>query len=150
SPDDLREQIGITEDTRAIIGFGDPWTTPLNQFIQALDMLASRSPLIGGMASAARSAGQNVLICNDETSDEGFVGLSLSGPIEVQTVVSQGARPIGQKMIITKGRENVIEQLGGKPAMESLRQMFAELPERDQMLMQHGLLMGRAISEYRE
>jgi small ligand-binding sensory domain FIST len=146
----LRARLGLTENTRALIGFGDPWTTPLNQFMQALDILSPRAPLIGGMASAARSAGENVLLCNDERFDEGFVGVSLAGPIEVQTVVSQGARPIGEKFIITKGRDNLIEQLGGKPAMQVLRDMYEGLPQRDQELMQNGLLIGRAISEYLE
>ncbi|HVT87891.1 MAG TPA: FIST N-terminal domain-containing protein [Tepidisphaeraceae bacterium] len=149
-PEHFQKQLGIATDTRAVIGFGDPWTTPLNQFMQAMDMLAPRVPLIGGMASAARSAGENVLICDDQTADEGFVGVSLSGALEVETLVSQGARPIGQPMVITRGRDNVIEQLGGKPPMQALEEIFAELPDGDRMLLQHGLLIGRAISEYRE
>ena len=149
-PDEFQRQLGCADDTRAIIGFGDPWTTPLNQFMQAIDMLAPKSPLIGGMASAANSAGENVLLCNEDTVNGGFVGVSLSGPVEVKTVVSQGARPIGGPLVITKGHDNIIEQLGGKPAMRMLEEMFATLSSEDQMLLQHGLLIGRAISEYRE
>jgi len=150
SADDLRERLGLGDETRALIGFGDPWTTPLTQFMHALDELAPKVPLIGGMASGARGAGENVLIRNDQIFDAGFVGLSFSGAIDVQTVVSQGARPIGRSLVITKGHDNVIEQLGGKPAMSTLREMVMELGERDQMLLQHGLLIGQAISEYRE
>jgi small ligand-binding sensory domain FIST len=149
-PQALVERLGYGETTRAIIGFGDPWTTPLDQFMQALDQHAPRAPLVGGMASSARNAGGNTLIRNDETYDEGFVGLTLSGPIDVQTVVSQGCRPIGQTFVVTKSRQNVIEQLGGKPALGALREMVMNLPEHDQALLQKGLFVGRAISEYRE
>jgi small ligand-binding sensory domain FIST len=146
----LVEKLGIDEQTRAIIGFGDPWTTPLTQFMAALDVASSTAPLIGGMASGARQPGGNKLIRNDTIGEEGFVGVSLAGPIEVQSVVSQGCRPIGEPMIVTKARENIIEQLGGKPAMSALREIINSLSEADQALLQHGLLIGRAISEYRE
>lgn len=148
--DALAEKLGVGEQTRAIIGFGDPWTTPLTQFMSALDAALPTAPLIGGMASGARQPGGNKLIRNDHVGKEGFVGVSLAGPIEVQSVVSQGCRPIGEPMVITKGRENIIEQLGGKPAMSALREIINSLSEADQALLQHGLLIGRAISEYRE
>jgi small ligand-binding sensory domain FIST len=150
APDDLRERLGVGEETRAIIGLGDPWTTPLQQFMQALDALAPQAPLVGGMASAARARGENVLVRNDQTFDEGFVGMSFSGPVQVQTVVSQGARPIGRPLLITKAHDNIIEQLGGKSAMEVLREIILNLSKHEQALLQHGLLIGRAISEYRE
>jgi small ligand-binding sensory domain FIST len=144
----MSERLGLGPSTRAIIGLGDPWTTPLEQFMKSLDERAPKSPLIGGMASAARAAGENVLVRNDEVYDEGFVGLSLSGPIDVQTVVSQGCRPLGTTFVITKAHDNVIEQLGGRPAVEVLRDMIMKLPEREQALLQNGLFVGRAISEY--
>src|SRR5205823_4190601 len=52
--------------------------------------------------------------------------------------------------VITKAQQNVIEQLGGRPAMEVLRDVVQKLDERDRQLLAHGLLIGRAISEYRE
>src|SRR5207302_8220815 len=107
-------------------------------------------PVIGGMASSGRQPGQNVLLRNDEAFDQGVVGVSLGGPIAVDTVVSQGCRPIGRPLVITRARENVIEQLGGKPAMEALREAVMDMPEGQKELLQNGLLIGRAISEYRE
>ena len=88
--------------------------------------------------------------CDGKTFDEGFVGVSLSGEIEVETVVSQGCRPIGRPLVITKAHENIVEQLGGKPALVALREIVDELDAEQRELLQHGLLIGRAISEYRE
>ncbi|HEX5244070.1 MAG TPA: FIST N-terminal domain-containing protein [Tepidisphaeraceae bacterium] len=146
----LREMLGIGPETRGLIAFGDPFSTPLSQLLPTLDRDAAGIPLVGGMASSARRPGQNMLVRNDEVYTQGMVGLSLSGPLKIATVVSQGCRPIGQHMIVTRSHENVIEQLGGKPAMEVLRGVVSELPASDQHLLQNGLFVGQAISEYRE
>jgi small ligand-binding sensory domain FIST len=146
----MRKRAGIGEETRAILGFGDPFTTPLIQFMQILDEIAPQAPLIGGMASSAHQPGENALLLNDDVLEDGLVGVSLSGAIDVQTLVSQGCRPIGKPMIVTRGRENVIEQLGGKPAVEVLRQIIAGLSNAEQSLLAKGLFVGAAMSEYRE
>ena len=144
------ERVGYGPETRAIVAFGDPFTTPLNQVLGMFNDAAPKAPLVGGMASAARSPGGNVLVRNDETYADGLVGLSLSGPVEVETVVSQGCRPVGRHMVITRAHDNVIEQLGGRPAMEALEATVNELDESDRQKLANGLFVGRAISEYRE
>ena len=146
----LAERLGYGIETRAIIGFGDPFTTPTNQFLPALDAAAPDAPLIGGMASAARKPGENILVRNDQIFSDGFVGVSLSGAIDVRTIVSQGCRPIGKPLVITKGRQNVIEQLGGKPALAALREIVDALKDEEKQMLAHGLLIGSAISEYRD
>lgn len=150
SRDALLERTGCGPETRGVIALGDPFTTPLAQFLAAMDAAAPRVPLVGGMASAARTAGGNVLVRNDGLYDDGLVGLSLSGPLDVQTVVSQGCRPVGQPAIITKAQGNVIEQLGGRPAMQALRDVVEAMSPAEQSLLRKGLFIGQAISEYRE
>jgi small ligand-binding sensory domain FIST len=150
SPDDMLERMGVGDESRAIIAFGDPFTTPLNQFMPLLDRIAPQAPLVGGMASSAHQPGGNVVVRNDSAYSEGLVGLSLSGALEIQTIVSQGCRPIGQPFVITKSHDNVVEQLGGKPALAALRDTINSLPEQEKALLQQGLLVGRAMTEYRE
>lgn len=65
-------------------------------------------------------------------------------------VVSQGCRPIGEPMVITTAERNMIGGLGGVSALSKLRSVFAELPTRDQRLVQNGLHVGRVINEYQE
>ena len=74
----------------------------------------------------------------------------LSGPLKVRSIVSQGCRPIGPTMIVTKIDRNVIRELGRRPALEVVRDVFANLPEEDQELVQQGLHIGRVINEYQE
>lgn len=150
-PAALAERMGRGPQTRAVIGLGDPFTTPVIELMQQMDTQMSGSPLVGGMASAARSPGGNVLLRNDQIFSDGMVGLSLSGNIAVQTVVSQGCRPIGRALVVTKAHNDVIEQLGGRPAMAVLAQIVTDLPAQDrEQIEAGGLLLGRAISEYRD
>jgi small ligand-binding sensory domain FIST len=118
--------------------------------LAAFDRAAPGAPLVGGMASASRTPGGNVLVRNDSVLVDGFVGMSLSGPLEVETVVSQGCRPIGRPFVVTRSHDNVIDQLGGKPALEMLRETVDALDESDRQKLGNGLFVGRAISEYRE
>jgi small ligand-binding sensory domain FIST len=147
----MNERLGAGQETRAIIAMCDPFTTPTNQFLPMIDSLCPGVPVIGGMASAARAPGENALFFNDGSVNEGLVGVSLSGPtLDVQTIVSQGCRPFGKTWVITKSKDNVIQTLGGRPALQALRDSLLEMPEPDRQLLQNGLFVGRAISEYKE
>ena len=147
---ELAERLGYGPLSRGLIGFGDPFSTPTGQFLKALDSACPQAPLIGGMASSGREPGQNLLVRNDQVFDEGFVGVTLSGPLVVEPVVSQGCRPIGRPMVITRSHDNIIEQLGGRPALEMLRQTVNAIGPQEESLLANGLFLGRAISEYRE
>lgn len=148
--DAFGDRMGIGKETAAVIALGDPFSTPLDPFLAALEANAPRVPLIGGMSSGGRQAGENRLARNDEIFDAGMVGVTLSGPLAVQTVVSQGCRPIGEPLIVTRGHDNVIEQLGGKPALAVMQEVISALIPAEQQLLENGLMIGRAISEYRE
>jgi small ligand-binding sensory domain FIST len=150
-PADLAQRMGCGPQTRAVIGFGDPFTTPVTELMNEMDRSMRGIPLIGGMASAARGPGDNVLMKNDCIYHDGLVGVSLSGYIRVQTLVSQGCSPIGRPLVVTRAHDNVIEQLGGKPALAALSEIVSNLPREQQHLInERGLMIGRAISEYKE
>src|SRR5258706_1295353 len=148
--DALTEAIGYGNQTRALIGFGEPFSTPLRQLMEKLAEKCPALPLVGGMASSGRSPWQDILLCDDEVFDQGFVGISLSVAIDVQTVVSQGCRPVGHPVVVTKANENVIEQIGGRPALAALQEIVDSMPHEEQQLLKNGLYIGRAIDEYRE
>jgi small ligand-binding sensory domain FIST len=78
------------------------------------------------------------------------VGITLNGAIDVQTVVSQGCRPVGHPVVVTKAHENVIEQIAGRPALQVLQEIVDTMPREEQQLLRNGLYIGRAIDEYRE
>lgn len=148
--DSLQDRMSIGEQSVAVIAAGDPFSTPVGELFKALERMKPGLPLIGGMASAATQPGENLLIWNDDVYSDGMVGITLGGAIGVQSVVSQGCKPIGRPFVVTKAEENVIQQLGGHPALAALQEMVNDLPASEQKLLENGLMIGRAMSEYRD
>jgi small ligand-binding sensory domain FIST len=68
----------------------------------------------------------------------------------VTPVVSQGCRPIGEPYVVTKADRNIILELGGRPALDRLREIVGALDVEDQVLVQHGLHVGCVVDESKE
>ena len=128
--------------------FGDPFTTATDSLIEIWEEEFPGMPIMGGMASAGSEPGENRLYWNDETFDEGAVGLFIGGAVRVRPIVSQGCRPVGWPLVVTKAQGNFLLELGGKPATEKLGEVFHELSGNDQRLFQSGPFVGLALNEY--
>ncbi|MBX3442267.1 MAG: FIST C-terminal domain-containing protein [Planctomyces sp.] len=135
---------------RAVLLFGDPYTCPAPLLISRLADDLPNVPLLGGMASAANSPGENRLVRDDEITNFGGVGAVLCGPVRVRTIVSQGCRPVGRPYVVTRAERNVIVELGGRPALERLREVYAELPVEHRELFRRGPHIGMAMNEYKD
>jgi small ligand-binding sensory domain FIST len=129
---------------------GDPFTFPADQLLKRVNQDARGLRVVGGMASAGQKPGANRLVLDDEVFDAGAVGLIIDGDLTLRTIVSQGCRPIGRPFIVTKVERNIIRELGRRPVLEVLREVFEELEEDDQTRVQQGLHVGRVINEYQE
>jgi small ligand-binding sensory domain FIST len=146
-----RDRLGLAEsEDSSLVLLGDPHSVDIQTLLSQLNQHLPGMPLIGGMASGADAPGQAAVILNDESYREGAVGVSLSGALEVSTVVSQGCRPIGKPFVITKAERNIIFLLGGKKPYELLKQVYEEASPADQALMQNGVLIGRVINEHKD
>ena len=128
----------------------DPFSFPTDLFLKRLSETMPGTPVLGGMASGSNVADENRFVLDGTVVAEGAVAVELSGPLRVRSIVSQGCRPIGPTMIVTKVDQNVIRELGRRPALEVVREVFANLPEEDQERVQQGLHIGRVINEYQE
>jgi small ligand-binding sensory domain FIST len=132
----------------AILLLGDPFTLPVDFFLEQLNESHPGLPVLGGMASGIREPGQSRLLRDGAVHSDGGVGVLLQGEIGLRTIVSQGCRPIGKHMVITKADANIIEGLGGKAPLAQLQQLWEELSREEQQLFQQGLHIGRVINEY--
>jgi small ligand-binding sensory domain FIST len=133
-----------------LILLGEPFTFPTDFLLERMNEDRPGVPVIGGMASAAHEPGGNRLIFGPRTVSEGAVAALVSGAVRLRTVVSQGCRPIGKPLVVTKAERNVIHELGGRPALVQLREIFDVLPTREQRLVQRALHVGRVVSEYQD
>ena len=159
SPEDLAEargpgwwieQLGATPGAEPVgILLPEPFSCDVMTLIAALNVTYPKMPLVGGLASGAQRAGENQLFVNEEVRREGAIGVLLTGDVALQTIVSQGCRPVGRPYIVTGAEENIILELAGMPATEALRQLFAALPVQDRALAQHALFLGVVMHEQR-
>jgi small ligand-binding sensory domain FIST len=133
-----------------LILLGDPFSFQADSFLKQINQEARGLRVVGGMASGSQVPRANQLILDDRAFADGAVAVLLDGPISIQTVVSQGCRPVGRTMIVTKAEQNIIRELGRSPALGVLREMFQELSPDDQRKVQDGLHVGRVINEYQE
>lgn len=152
-PDEIPEWIGLQDDTKAVFLFADPFSTPITRLLPALVNCSSEDrpiPVIGGMASGASQATYNRLFLDDKCMRSGGIGLTISGPIDLDCIVSQGCRPIGKPMRITNIHGNVVLELGGKPALQVLHDLARNLDQHERSLLEGGLLLGGVIDENRD
>jgi small ligand-binding sensory domain FIST len=129
---------------------GEPFSFPADTLLERLNDDQPGIPVLGGMASAAHAPGQNCLWLNDQVHSQGAVAVLLHGNISIQSVVSQGCRPIGQTFVVTKAERNLIYELGGVPAMQRLQEVAESLAPEELQLINRGLHVGRVTSEYQE
>jgi small ligand-binding sensory domain FIST len=75
----------------------------------------------------------------------------MTGNIAMDTVISQGCRPIGRPYVITKAEDNVVWQLGGRAALAVLHEVLSGLTPEDRELAQQGaVFVGLAADEMRQ
>jgi small ligand-binding sensory domain FIST len=132
----------------ALLLLGDPFSFRAEDLLKRVNQEAPGLRVVGGMASGSQVPRGNQLILDGETFHDGAVAMLLEGGVRVRTVVSQGCRPVGRTMVVTMAENNVIRELGRRPALDALREMFHELSEDEQRRMQDGLHIGRVINEY--
>lgn len=135
---------------RVLVLLGDPATFAAEGALSDLDRQVPGLPVVGGMASAGHRPGSNRLILDGLVHQDGAVGAVIEGPIAIATIVSQGCRPIGRPMLITRAERNLIRELGRRPALEVFSETYDALSEADQALVREGLHLGRVINEYQE
>lgn len=139
----------LDEQPRTLLLLADPFSFPADRLLNQLGSELPHVRAIGGLASASGSAGGNRLVLDGEVFDDGAVGLLLGSEAGVETVVSQGCRPIGQPYVVTRGERNLIHELGGRPALERLQEIVEGLDASERALVQRGLHLGIVVNEHK-
>lgn len=146
----FQKAIPVPDHTKLFVLLCDPFTTPVEQVLNAFNTFHPNLPMIGGLASGSHRPGGNVLFFNDSVINNGAVGVAFAGPLEVDIIVSQGCRPVGRPFTVTSVRENVVQLLEGEAPLKHLQRLISDLSSEDQDLLQHGLFIGRAINPNEE
>lgn len=159
----IARSCGIGPGHRCTLLLADPFTTPINPVLATLSRARAmagpsasrgaedrRGVIAGGLASASGRPGGNTMLVDGRLQASGFVGVSLSGAIRADSVLSQGCKPIGENMVVTSARGQFIRTLGGRPALDVLHELIECSSEADREQIASGLLLGRVINEYKD
>ena len=143
--------VGLPEradDDSVAVLLADPWSFPVDGFVERSNDALTGLPFVGGLASGPRGRGSTRLFLDGRSVDRGAVGVVLGGPVGARAMVSQGCRPIGPAMTVTAADGNVVLELAGVPALRKLEEILTSLPPVEQALASTGLQLGVAMDEY--
>lgn len=141
-PGDLDPPPGST-----VVVLADPFSFPAEDVARAVSGGANGVTVVGAMASAGGGPGGNLLVADGRVVTSGAVGLMLPPGVGVTPIVSQGCRPIGEPLVVTRSSGNLIEEIAGQPALDRLlAQVDAASPD-DRRSMARAQLVGIALDE---
>jgi small ligand-binding sensory domain FIST len=142
---------GLPDDAAAraatLLLLPDPFSFPVDAFLEGMRQSFPDLRITGGLASAARGPGGNRLVVDGRVVSSGAVGVLLDSPSAPAYVVSQGCRPVGQPWTVTASEGNLLRQLGGRPALERLMETLQGLDPDDRELATRGLHCGIVADE---
>ncbi|MEM9252446.1 MAG: FIST N-terminal domain-containing protein [Planctomycetota bacterium] len=136
----------------------DPFTTPMVKLLPAMDRALPGVPVVGGLLSGTQRPGQHRLWADGDLLTGGAVGFTLGDSprrpehhLDISTTVSQGCRPIGEPMVITKSKRHIVQELGGRNALIVVRELADALGDDEARLVRtQGLHVGRVVDEYKD
>jgi small ligand-binding sensory domain FIST len=148
TPDYWHRITGVHEgDVDAWTVLADPTAFPVEPWINEWNAAYPGIASIGGIASGGKR-GDDIFLMRDRHVIEGAVAIGYKGGVRIETLVSQGCRPIGEPFTITGAEQNFVLSLGSRPAYEILQETFEALPDTDKELAQGNIFAGLAMSEY--
>ena len=142
-PKSWEKIVGNTgENPETIVLFPDPFSIRTEYVLDGLDFAFPRSKTIGALASGGNKPGENAMFVNEKTYYKGSCGLLITGNFELDVLVAQSCRPIGEPMIVTQSSNNVIHELDGELPIVAIKNIYDKASEEDKENMNNALQIG--------
>lgn len=136
-------------DRPKFLALSDPKTCDPQRLLEVFAQAYPGAPVVGGLASGHLLRRPTWLMLGSELFEEGSAVVALTGDIEFETMVAQGCRPIGEPLVVTRAEGDLLQELGGRPPLEVLRETLARCTPEDQALSRQALFAGLAREERR-
>jgi small ligand-binding sensory domain FIST len=136
------------EQTNGWLAFIDPFHLDSEAWLRSWNEAYAGLPVLGGLASGDFTEQQTQIYLNGEVFEEGGIAISFGGGVRLAGVTSQGCTPIGETWTLTKVEQNIIHQIGNRPAYEVLAETFNRLPPDEQKKARGNLYIGLVVNEY--
>ncbi len=142
-------ETGIGPDqTNGWLVLADPFHLDAEAWLRGWNEAYAPLPVLGGLASGDQAQQRTQVYLNGEVFEEGGVGLSVGGEVELLGVISQGCTPIGETWTITRAQQNFILEIGNRPAYQVLSETFNNLPAEEKQKAHGNLFVGLVVNEY--
>jgi small ligand-binding sensory domain FIST len=144
-------ETGVAADSsNGWLAFVDPFHLDCERWLRSWSEFCAPHPVVGGLASGNFSEQSTQVYLNGEVYEEGGVGISIGGDVRLASVISQGCTPIGETWTLTRVNQNIIQQIGNRPAYKVLEETVRNLSTEEQRKAQGNLLIGLVVNEYLE
>ena len=145
----LEGTVDVAVPGATLVVLADPFSFPIDGFVDGLVAETPTLTVVGGLASAATGPGGNRLVADEHLTSTGAVGLLLPPDVGARVVVSQGCRPVGEPLVVTRATGNLIEEIAGQPALDRLLAQAEAATPLDRSLMSRGLHVGLVVDEHK-
>jgi small ligand-binding sensory domain FIST len=136
--------------TNGWLAFVDPFHLDSETWIRTWNQAYAGLPVFGGLASGNFPEPLAQVYLNGEVYEEGGVAIAIGGEVALAGVISQGCTPIGETWTLTRVEQNLIHNIGNRPAYSVLAETFQKLPPDEQRKAQGNLFIGLVVNEYLE
>jgi len=119
----------MAQDSIACFLFADGLVFNHDSFQTAFEKTLGRAlplPAFGGLAADNWAANKTFQYHDDEVFSEGVSCVLISGGVDLAWGINHGCVPVGAKRTITCCQGNIIYEIDGIPALEALKDYFAE------------------------
>ena len=134
--------------TNGWLVFIDPFHIDSESWLRSWNEAYAPLPVLGGLASGDFSQQLTQVYLNGDVFETGGVAISFGGDVKLAGVTSQGCTPIGETWTLTKVEQNIIHQIGNRPAYEVLAETFNALSPEEQKAARGNLFIGLVVNEY--
>ncbi len=112
----------------SVLLFVDEAGFPLDPFLHSLRGGSRFPTILGGMVPHGEE-GEARLLVDGVAHDSGAVGIVMDGAARFEPVVAQGCWPVGPSFHITRCERNIVFELDGAPAYDTLTELLDTLPD---------------------
>ena len=114
------------EANSALLLLPDTYHLLPQPFISTLEKELGSTHLVGGGASEDGSQGRTYQFNGDRIESNAVVGMLLTGTLSMDVRMTQACRPLGETLVVTGAEQNIIYELGGRPAFEVFKEAAGE------------------------
>ncbi len=103
--------------------FPDGHTTPPHSLLAGAEEENPHLVLVGGASVDDGTLGRALQFAGSDLGSLSLSAVVLGGNLKVDTGISQGCHPLSPAFLITRGHENTVEELEGRPALDVLAEV---------------------------